>query len=135
MDELLALPLERGVLLRTLGTLLLVTACGQEQVPEVCGDMCVSATLLYGACVQDWGASFEDAGYSSAQGFLESCDTWAWQRALFEEEALSEGALNAAGWLADTCEQGLSLFDAPDAVCSDYFGFDWLAVPSTSEAL
>ena len=120
---------------RNLGTLLLVTACGQEQVPGVCGDMCVSATVLYGACVQEWGASFEDAGYSSAQGFLESCDTWAWQRALFEKAALKDGVLEASGWLEETCEQGLSLFDAPDALCSDYFSFDWQAVPSTTEAL
>ena len=135
MDELLAVSFQLGILLSRWVPILLATACGQERVPPVCADMCVSATLLYGACVQDWGASFEDAGYSSAQGFLESCDTWAWQRALFEEEALSEGTLKASGWLADTCEQGLVIFDAPDAVCSDYFEFDWQQVPETSEAM
>lgn len=134
MDELLALPFEPGILLRSLGALLLVTACGQEKVPEACGDMCVSAALLYGACLQDWGSSFEEAGYSSAQGFLESCDTWAWQRALFEEEVLSGGAKKASGWLADTCEQGLEIFDRPGAVCADYFDFDWQMVPGTLEA-
>ena len=120
--------------MRTLGAILLATACGQERVPPVCADMCLSATVLYGSCIQEWEISFEEVGYASAQSFRESCETWAWQRSFFEEEALEEGLLAEKGWLEDTCGEGLALFDAPESNCQDYFSFDWTQVPGREDS-
>lgn len=129
MDELLAVSFQLGILLSRWIPILLATACGQERVPPVCADMCVSATILYGACLNDWGVSFEEAGYTSAAGFRDSCDTWAWERAYFEADALKEGELDEPGWLEATCTGGLQLFDAPETECADYLAYDWLRVP------
>ena len=100
----------------------------------MCADMCLSATVLYGTCIQEWALSFEEVGYTSAQSFRESCETWAWQRDFFEEEAVKEGQLSEMGWLEDTCLEGWVLFDSPDATCDDYFSFDWTRVPGGERA-
>ena len=109
--------------------LLGVTACGLEKPPAVCEDMCLAGTLLYGACLEDWGLDWTAAGYADAQAHRDSCEVWAWEQAQFEAHARSQGIQSAEGWLADSCASGLDEFESPEATCSAYSEFPWTETP------
>ena len=113
---------------------LLLLACDSGRIQAECEDMCLAGTLLYGACLQDWGLDWFAVGYEGAQGHLDACRTWSWEQSIFEKEALKNGLIETSGWLENTCEQGAQLFQNPEASCNDYTGFSWLIFPGVEEA-
>ncbi len=103
-------------------------ACGAPDVPAECEQMCDAAAALYGACLSDLGLDWSAAGYANQAGFLDSCQTWAWEQALVHDDALASGATEDEAWLLDTCAQRTAAFEDADATCVTYTSIDWSEV-------
>lgn len=106
----------------------LLMAC-TPQVPPVCVDMCAAATELYGGCLDDWGVGWSDAGYDDQAAFRDSCETWAWEVAVLEQDAVKQGTIDQAGSLEPECQARLDVLTAPDATCSAYTEMAWDELP------
>jgi hypothetical protein len=94
----------------------LITATGCEAhppPPEICIDMCTTATELYGGCLDGWGSTWETAGFEDEAAHQNSCETWAWELSILGDNDS----------LVDTCEERLELFESGD--CGTYTGIDW----------
>jgi hypothetical protein len=109
--------------------LLLSAGCASDEAPPACVEMCVAAAGLYGACLSDWGADWEAAGYADEDDFLGACETWAWEMSLLEIDAVERGEADASGSLVQTCEARESAFKEEDASCDAYTEVDWNARP------
>lgn len=91
-------------------------AVGCNEVPDVsgaCRTMCEDATELYGACLEEWGMEWSDAGFDDESAHQESCEVWSWE----SSELFGAGRVNA---LCD--ERGALLHNGQ---CSDYTSIDW----------
>ncbi|MCK6504031.1 hypothetical protein L6R53_11625 [Myxococcota bacterium] len=95
-------------------------ACGSSEV-DPCEEMCAAAADLYGGCLDDWGATWTDAGYADADDFVDGCKTWAWEMRLLEETHAIEG------WTDEICVERADLF--MEGECSAFTGVDWNAMP------
>ena len=96
-----------------------LAACGTPDDP--CEAMCDAAAALYEGCLVEWGVSWDQAGFDGQLGFLESCDTWAWELRVLEEDAQEAGAVDAI------CRERSALFES--GTCDDYTSNDWDALP------
>ena len=97
----------------------LALGCGSSEDP--CLSMCAAATDRYAACLEEWGVSWTDAGYDDRAGFRASCDTWAWQGRMLEDDAGAEGALDAV-----CAARGAAL---REGTCDDFTAIDWSRYP------
>jgi len=96
---------------RTIGLLLALwggAGCGAP--PAACEALCDHSTQLYGACLDEWGLDWVDAGYADAAAYTNSCDTW-----VFEEQRLDRDA--GEGDLEATCV----VMDAALTDCNSWF--------------
>lgn len=100
-------------------------AAHPDQAPESCVQMCAEAQTLYGACLEDWGLDWEDAGYSDGQDFQASCEVWTWELLILEEEAVSNGDADAANRTDQMCIERLSDLTADEATCAAYTEREW----------
>lgn len=100
-----------------------LSACAD---PDPCAPMCAAAATAYGACLDpdgeggappDWGA----AGYDDRRGFLDACDTWAWEQRLIAEEEGAPDRVDAA------CAQREEALRAADDPCSAFSALEWSA--------
>ena len=94
---------------------------GCSEPPDPCAPMCAAATELYGGCLADWGVEWTSAGYEDEDDFRETCDTWAWQTRILEEEAEKSGQINGL------CEERRALFET--GTCADFTGINWSELP------
>lgn len=94
---------------------------GCAEPPDPCAPMCAAATELYGGCLADWGVAWSSAGYEDAEDFRETCDTWAWQTRILEEEAGKSGQIDGL------CRERRALFEAGS--CDDFTGINWSELP------
>lgn len=99
-------------------------ACGRA-VPDPCDAMCVSAEVLYGGCLESWGASWSAAGYEDGADFRDACSTWAWEMRLLEADAGLDGEVDA------TCEERTAAFTG--GTCEAYTQIDWNVPPWEEE--
>ena len=67
------------------------------------------------------------------EDFLDSCETWAWELRLLEEDALDQGVIDEIGQVDATCRQRQAAFMADDATCDTYTGIDWNDAPWIEE--
>ncbi|MED5371294.1 MAG: hypothetical protein VX899_09785 [Myxococcota bacterium] len=104
---------------------LLACAAHPDQAPEPCLQMCAEAQSLYGACLEDWGLGWEDAGYSDGQDFQASCEVWTWELLVLEEEEISAGDPSAAHRTESMCSERLADLSADEATCSAYTEQQW----------
>lgn len=111
---------------------LLLLAC-EAEAPDACERMCVSAEALYGGCLEDWGAGWDAAGFQDHRDFLDACETWGWEMRLLEADAVKRGELEQEGAVDRLCSLRYQQLSDPEAVCADYTGMDWNAVPWHSE--
>lgn len=95
---------------------LLLTAC-TASVPEACASMCEAALPLQAACLEEDGLDFSNSVWGDANGFLASCETWAWEAA----------RLDGAGAARRTCVERDASFRAEDAGCETWEHIDWEA--------
>lgn len=109
--------------------LLALTGCAPDPAPPACVQMCAEAAVLYGGCLEEWGAGWEAAGYADQQDFLGACETWAWQMGLLEEDAVQAGEAGAAGATLRACRTRATAFADPAATCETYTGIDWNTPP------
>lgn len=114
--------------------LIALSACAPDAAPPACVQMCAAAADLYGGCLDEWGAGWPDAGYADRADFLGACETWGWEMALLERDAVQGGDTAAEGTLARTCVDRRSAFQADTATCETYTGIDWQAPPWSSPA-
>lgn len=105
---------------------LLVWACGDTS-PDPCDRMCGAAADLYGECLEDWGVAWADAGYDDEGDFRSSCETWAWEQRLLEEDAMDQGWTEDAGAVDRVCRRRADALSAEDAACDVYTDLDWSA--------
>ena len=108
--------------------LLTLVAC-QPQTPAACTSMCASAADLYGGCLEGWGVDWTAAGFDDEAAFVDSCETWAWEMTLLEQDAVERGEIDEGGWLAPVCRERDAAFGAPDATCDAYTSIDWNDTP------
>ena len=106
----------RSALLLGLG---LVVSC--EPVDDPCTSMCTSASALFAECLTEWQLSWEQAGFAGEEGYLENCETWAWELRLLEVDAGETGQVDAI------CQERADLF--MDGTCEDYTAVDWNTPP------
>jgi hypothetical protein len=109
--------------------LIALSACAPDAAPPACVQMCAAAADLYGGCLEEWGVGWSDAGYAGRGDFLGACETWGWEMALLEQDAVQAGDADAEGALARTCGERRAAFLAEDATCETYTGIDWQATP------
>ncbi len=107
--------------------------CAPVLEPDPCEAMCRAAAELYGSCLQDWGAGWESAGYDDEPDFLDSCETWAWEMRLLEEDALQQGVIDEKGQVEATCTERRAAFESDAATCSTYTSIDWNDAPWIEE--
>ena len=106
--------------------LLLLLACAAHpEAPPDCAQMCGSAEALYGTCLSDWGLGWDAAGYADGQDFVASCETWVWELAVLEEEAVRQGDAGAAGRTQDFCQERFDQLSADEATCAAYTEQEW----------
>ena len=79
--------------------------------------MCRSATALYGDCLETWGMTWSDAGYSHASSHQESCEVWSWEVAEVHGRNVSDGLCLDRGEIFRMGE------------CSDYTDINWNEIP------
>ena len=115
--------------------LLLGVSCGMPpaEAPPACAERCDAAGVLYGGCLEAWGVDWSAAGYADEAQFRNSCETWGWEMAHLEADAVEQGTLSAPGWLAQTCQDRRDAFAAEDAACSTYTDIAWNDVPWSPE--
>ena len=109
----------------------LLTACAGTDVPAACADMCQAGAALYRDCLDDWGATWADAGYAHRGDFVEACETWSWEMGLLEEDAVARGEDHAAGATVEACSDRAAAMEAPEATCEAWTGVDWTTPPWT----
>lgn len=109
--------------------LLPVLVLGCAQPDPSCDAMCEAAASLYGACLEDWGVSWEAAGFVDEVDFVGRCETWAWEMHLLEDAAVDRGDLDKAGIVDETCATREVALSAEDATCAAYTDIDWSTVP------
>ena len=108
--------------------LVLLLGCSSD-VPQVCDTMCQAATDLYGGCLADWGVDWTAIGHADEQAFLASCETWGFEMALLQADAIQRDELSDNDALEDACTQREAAMTADDATCSTYSDIDWNNVP------
>lgn len=108
--------------------LLALAACGDD-APDPCDRMCAAAASLYGGCLEEWGAGWEAAGYEDDRDFLGSCETWAWELRLLEEDAVKTGEIARDGQVDAVCRERAAALSAEDAACEAFTGLDWHTPP------
>ena len=114
-----------GVLLmRCVAPILLLSACAGVEAPAPCTLFCQSAADLYERCLDEWGLGWSEAGYEDEAAYLHSCQTWTWEQAQFEADALGQGE-EVEGRLHQSCVDNTLLFSASNATCATYTDFDW----------
>lgn len=111
---------------------LVSSACATEL--PACDRMCVAATAVYGACLDDWELDWDAAGYRGSGDFEQSCQTWVWEMQELEKDAVDEGILNERGALVQTCRERHADLSADDASCETYTALDWSRAPWESPA-
>ena len=109
--------------------IVLLVACGQDQTPAVCEQMCRAAADLYGDCLDEWGVDWAAAGYDNEKAYIHSCETWSWEMSILEEDALDNDQIDKGGWVESTCEDRDAIFSRDDATCLDYTDIDWNHTP------
>ena len=110
----------------TIATLLM--GC-QVEAPAACADMCRAAASLYGDCRADDGLDWPAAGYTDAADHQDRCETWAWEMAVLEDDAVARGDTEAEGATARVCAARRDALSADTATCSDYTDMDWNTTP------
>jgi len=115
--------------LRSALLLVTLTTCADDGVPEACVEMCAAGAAVYGACLEDWGVSWAEAGHEDRSDFLGSCETWAWEMSLLEADAVDRGAPGAEGATAEACDERRAALRAPDATCEAWTDVDWSTPP------
>ena len=109
-----------------------LTACADTDVPAACADMCQAGAALYGDCLDDWGATWADAGYAHRGDFVEACETWSWEMGLLEEDAVARGEDHARqAQRSRHVPTALQRWEAPEATCEAWTGVDWNTPPWT----
>ena len=108
--------------------LLLLSLLACDEAPDPCEDMCAQAAAVQCGCLDEWGADWSDIGYSSQEDFFGSCETWAWQMRLLEEDAVDRGLLQQPGAVDQTCEQRAAVLQEARG-CKDWTAIDWRETP------
>ena len=109
--------------------LLLALAGCADDAPDPCARMCDAAAALYGGCLEEWGAGWEAAGYEDDRDFLGSCETWAWQLRVLEEDAVETGEIAEGGQVDAVCRERAADLSAEDAACEAFTSLDWHTPP------
>jgi len=92
---------------------------------DPCAAMCSASTRVYGACLEQWEASWEAAGHADARAYFHSCETWAWEMRLLERHAKKEGQSQHTGAVDSVCQQHeADLLESSDP-CATWVDFDW----------
>ena len=91
--------------------------------------MCEAGARLYQDCLDDWGASWSDAGFESRADFVDGCRTWSWEMGLLEEDAVRSGMVRADGTVVEECRARRTSFTADEATCSTFTEIDWNQTP------
>ena len=113
---------------RLLGLLGLLGLLSCAQDPDPCDDMCAVAASVQCSCLDEWEADWTDIGYRDQAGFFGSCQTWAWEMRLLEEDALSRGEVEALGAVDRSCESRTSVLEDAQG-CDDWTAIDWSTTP------
>lgn len=111
-----------------LGLVVALGSCAPA-APAACTRMCGAAVPLLGSCLDEWGVDWTDAGYAGPDDFAAACETWSWEMAQLEQDAVKQGVLNETGALADTCAVRARDFSAADASCETWSEVDWARAP------
>jgi hypothetical protein len=93
-----------------------------------CAPMCAAAATAFGRCLDPDGAgapTWQDAGYDDEQGFLDACDTWAWEQRLLAREA--EGRRAGDAKVSAACATRSDALRDEDAPCDAFLAIDWSA--------
>ena len=101
--------------------------CGPGPDPT-CAPMCTEAAAAYGACLTEAPGSspaWVDAGYNDEQGFLDACDTWAWEQRLLARAA--EGRRRGDAQVDAACAEREAALRAAADPCAAFFAEDWSA--------
>lgn len=105
------------------GAIVGLSACA---APDPCAPMCAAAASAYGACLDpdgeggappDWAA----ANYDDRRGFLDACDTWAWEQRLIAEEEGEPDRVDAA------CAQREEALRSAADRCAAFSSLEWSA--------
>ena len=91
--------------------------------------MCASASTLYATCLDEWDLDWQAAGYDDAAGFVDACETWAWQMRELEADAVQRDQLDEPSAVDAACADRNAVFTDDLAVCEDYADVDWSTVP------
>lgn len=109
----------------------LCAGCGPQPDAD-CAPMCAAAAAAYGACLgAEPGAKeggeprWADAGYDDEQGFLDACDTWAWEQRLLARAA--EGRRAGEAKVSAACADRAAALDGAEAPCAAFLAIDWSA--------
>jgi len=113
---------------RLLTIAVLLAGC-QVEAPAACTEMCQAATSLYGECLAEDGVDWTAAGYADGDDHQDRCETWAWEMAVLEDDAVARGDAEAEGATARVCAERRDILSADTAVCADYTDTDWNAPP------
>jgi hypothetical protein len=90
--------------------------------------MCTEAAAAYGACLTEAPGSspaWENAGYNDEQGFLDACDTWAWEQRLLARAA--EGRRRGDAKVNAACAEREAALRGADDPCAAFNAEDWSA--------
>lgn len=110
-----------AALIAVLGAVL--AGCGGA---DPCAPMCAAAAAAYGACLDPDGAGgappdWSAAGYDDQQGFLDACDTWAWEQRLIAEAEGADDRVDAA------CADRAEALTAAGDPCAAFSAMEWAA--------
>lgn len=111
----------------TLISINVVAGCAPKP-DEDCAPMCAAAAAAYGRCLDPDGAgapSWQDAGYNDEQGFLDACDTWAWEQRLLARAA--DGRRAGDTKVSAACTAREAELHAEDGACDAFLAIDWSA--------
>lgn len=93
-----------------------------------CAPMCAAAASAYGRCLAPDGAgapTWQDAGYADEQGFLDACDTWAWEQRLLARAA--EGRRAGDAKVSAACAARAAELRVEGSACETFLAIDWSA--------
>ena len=104
-----------------MGLVAMASGCSVE-TPPVCATTCATLLEAQQSCLDDLELEWTDLGHESPESFAHSCETWSWELAVLERDAVRRGEATK-GAAADHCAERTA--ELGDASCIDLQRLDW----------